>query len=99
TSAYEYRITSRGGVGVVNILTTTRNGKVVASFPVAHTDQVMLITDKGKLIRIAVTDIRVVGRSTQGVILFKTEKGERVVSVATVVDGGKEEEDQLDDED
>ncbi|AGZ79546.1 DNA gyrase subunit A [Anaplasma marginale str. Dawn] len=94
TSAYEYRITSRGGVGVVNILTTVRNGNVVASFPVSQTDQVMLITDKGKLIRIAVTDIRVVGRSTQGVTLFKTEKGEKVVSVATVVDGSKEEDEE-----
>ena len=96
TSDYEYRTTSRGGVGVLNILTTARNGHVVASFSVAHSDQVMLITDKGKLIRIAVSDIRIIGRSTQGVTLFKTEKDERVVSVATVADGGddsdKEEE-------
>ncbi|UQD54548.1 DNA gyrase subunit A [Anaplasma phagocytophilum] len=88
TSAYEYRTTARGGVGVLNILTTARNGKVVASFSVAHTDQVMLITDKGKLIRISVSDIRIIGRSTQGVTLFKTEKGEKVVSVALVIDSG-----------
>ena len=101
TSAYEYRVTSRGGVGVLNILTTARNGNVVASFPVSLNDQVMLITDKGKLIRISVSDIRIVGRSTQGVTLFKTEKDERVVSVATVVDGGDcgkgEDEQQRDD--
>ena len=94
TSAYEYRTTSRGGVGVLNIMTTARNGPVVASFPVANNDQVMLITDRGKLIRISVSDIRIIGRSTQGVTLFKTEKGEKVVSVATVIDSGKEEEEQ-----
>ncbi|AHX04945.1 DNA topoisomerase (ATP-hydrolyzing) subunit A [Ehrlichia japonica] len=86
TSAYEYRTTLRGGVGVVNILTTTRNGNVVASFPVESNDHIMLITDKGKLIRIAVSDIRIIGRSTQGVTLFKTEKREKVVSVAKIID-------------
>ncbi|CEI84812.1 DNA topoisomerase (ATP-hydrolyzing) subunit A [Ehrlichia minasensis] len=86
TSAYEYRTTLRGGVGVVNILTTTRNGNVVASFPVESNDHIMLITDKGKLIRIAVSDIRIIGRSTQGVTLFKTEKHEKVVSVAKIID-------------
>ena len=99
TSAYEYRTTSRGGVGVLNIMTTTRNGPVVGSFPVASSDQVMLITDKGKLIRISVSDIRIIGRSTQGVTLFKTDKGEKVVSVATVMDSGKEEEEQLSSQD
>lgn len=86
TSAYEYRVTRRGGVGITNILTTKRNGKVVASFPVEHTDNIMLITDQGKLIRIEVNGIRVAGRSTQGVILFKTESNEKVVSVAKVID-------------
>ena len=86
TSAYEYRTTLRGGVGVVNILTTTRNGNVVASFSVESNDHIMLITDKGKLIRIAVSDIRIIGRSTQGVTLFKTEKHEKVVSVAKIID-------------
>ncbi|ABD44722.1 DNA gyrase, A subunit [Ehrlichia chaffeensis str. Heartland] len=86
TSAYEYRTTLRGGVGVVNILTTARNGNVVASFPVESNDHIMLITDKGKLIRIAVSDIRIIGRSTQGVTLFKTEKREKVVSVAKIID-------------
>ena len=99
TSAYEYRTTSRGGVGVLNIMTTARNGPVVGSFPVANSDQVMLITDKGKLIRISVSDIRIIGRSTQGVTLFKTDKGEKVVSVATVIDSGKEDEEQLSSQD
>ena len=92
TSAYEYRTTLRGGVGVVNILTTTRNGNVVASFSVESNDHIMLITDKGKLIRIAVSDIRIIGRSTQGVTLFKTDKHEKVVSVAKIIDA-KEDSD------
>ncbi len=82
TSAYEYRITGRGGQGIVSIATTKRNGDVVASFPVADTDQVMMITDAGRLIRIPVADIRVAGRSTQGVTLFATGEDEHVTSVA-----------------
>ncbi|WFW29980.1 MAG: DNA topoisomerase (ATP-hydrolyzing) subunit A [Wolbachia endosymbiont of Menacanthus eurysternus] len=86
TSAYEYRVTNRGGVGITNILTTNRNGNVIASFPVEHNDNVMLITDKGKLIRIPVNDIRITGRSTQGVTLFKTKSKEKVVSAAKIED-------------
>ncbi|MGE3334104.1 MAG: DNA gyrase subunit A [Rhodospirillaceae bacterium] len=82
TSAYEYRITGRGGQGIVSIATTKRNGDVSASFPVADTDQVMMITDAGRLIRIPVADIRVAGRSTQGVTLFATGEDEHVTSVA-----------------
>jgi DNA gyrase subunit A len=82
TSAYEYRITGRGGQGIVSIATTKRNGEVSASFPVADKDQVMMITDAGRLIRIPVADIRVAGRSTQGVTLFATGEDEHVTSVA-----------------
>lgn len=92
TSAYEYRTTGRGGVGITNILTTSRNGNVVASFPVKQGDDIMLITDRGKLIRISVNDIRIAGRSTQGVTLFKTESGENVVSVAKIEDHDATEE-------
>ena len=81
TSAYEYRITRRGGQGIINIATSPRNGPVVASFAVKATDQLMLVTDAGKLIRIPVSDIRIAGRNTQGVTLFRTKKCERVVSV------------------
>ncbi|MDG7056496.1 MAG: DNA gyrase subunit A [Wolbachia endosymbiont of Meromenopon meropis] len=95
TSAYEYRVTNRGGVGITNILTTNRNGNVVASFPVEHDDTVMLITDKGKLIRISVNDIRIAGRSTQGVTLFKTESKERVVSAAKIEDSSPTEDETL----
>ena len=81
TSAYEYRVTGRGGQGIANIETTERNGKVVASFPVRDKDQIMLVTNSGQLIRTPVNDIRIAGRKTQGVTLFKVEEGERVVSV------------------
>ncbi|MBM3503207.1 MAG: DNA gyrase subunit A [Alphaproteobacteria bacterium] len=92
TSAYEYRITSRGGSGVTNIETSERNGHVIASFPVANEDQIMLVTDGGKLIRMPVADIRIAGRSTQGVTLFKTAEDEKVVSVARLAEGEDEHE-------
>ena len=83
SSSYEYRKTSRGGVGIANMQLTERNGnEVVASFPISNKDQLMLVTDKGKLIRCPVNDIRIAGRQTQGVTLFNVSDGERVVSVA-----------------
>jgi DNA gyrase subunit A len=82
TSAYEYRITNRGGQGIANIETSERNGPVVASFPVAPRDQIMLVTDGGQLMRCPVNDIRIAGRRTQGVVLFKVGEGETVVSVS-----------------
>ncbi|MBC7953719.1 MAG: DNA gyrase subunit A [Rhodospirillaceae bacterium] len=98
TSAYEYRITNRGGQGIANIDLTDKNGPVVASFPVNHEDEIMLVSDGGKLIRMPVHDIRVCGRKTQGVMLFRTAEGERVVSVARLCDlnGSNEEPDDLD---
>ena len=86
TSAYEYRITGRGGQGIANIEMSERNGPVVASFPVAHNDQIMLVTDGGQLIRCPVDDIRIAGRKTQGVVVFKVAEGERVVSVAVLAE-------------
>ena len=82
SSSYEYRTTNRGGSGIINIETSERNGPVVASFPVADRDDIMLVTDRGKLIRIPVGDIRIAGRNTQGVIVFKTGEEEKVVSAA-----------------
>ena len=83
SSSYEYRKTSRGGVGIANMQLTERNGnEVVASFPISDTDQLMLVTDKGKLIRCPVNDIRIAGRQTQGVTLFNVSDDEKVVSVA-----------------
>jgi DNA gyrase subunit A len=86
TSAYEYRLTGRGGSGIANIEMSDRNGHVVASFPIAHRDQIMLVTDRGQLIRCPVDDIRIAGRKTQGVVLFRTEEGEKVVSVTRLAD-------------
>jgi DNA gyrase subunit A len=81
TSSFEYRTTGRGGKGIVAMSVNGRNGKLVASFPVEHGDQIMLVTDRGQLIRCPVEDIRVAGRSTQGVIVFDTADDEHVVSV------------------
>jgi DNA gyrase subunit A len=81
TSSYEYRITGRGGKGITAMAVNSRNGRLVASFPVEHEDEIMLVTNSGQLIRVPVEDIRVVGRGTQGVTVFSTRDGERVVSV------------------
>jgi len=81
TSSYEYRTTGRGGKGIVAMSVNHRNGNLVASFPVEEADQIMLVTDKGQLIRCPVADIRIAGRSTQGVIVFDTAEDEHVVSV------------------
>lgn len=89
TSSYEYRTTGRGGKGIVAMSVTERNGKLIASFPVEETDQIMLVTDGGQLIRCPVNGIRIAGRSTQGVIVFDTAEGERVVSVEHIGDEGE----------
>jgi DNA gyrase subunit A len=81
TSSYEYRTTGRGGKGIVAMAVTGRNGRIVASFPIDESDQIMLVTNGGQLIRCPVDGIRIAGRSTQGVIVFDTAEGERVVSV------------------
>src|SRR5262249_26043426 len=80
TSSYEYRTTGRGGKGIVAMAVTGRNGRLVASFPVEDSDQIMLVTNGGQLIRCPVDGIRIAGRATQGVIVFTTAEGERVVS-------------------
>ena len=81
TSSFEYRVTGRGGKGVAAMAVNDRNGALVASFPVADSDEIMLVTDAGQLIRVPVEGIRVAGRATQGVIVFDTAVEERVVSV------------------
>jgi DNA gyrase subunit A len=84
TSAYEYRVTGRGGQGIANIDTSERNGQVVASFPVGQTDDLVMVTDGGQIIRCPVHDIRIAGRKTQGVTLLRVAKGEKVVSVSRI---------------
>jgi DNA gyrase subunit A len=86
SSSFEYRTTGRGGKGIVAMSVNGRNGKLVASFPVEDSDQIMLVTDKGQLIRCPVEDIRIAGRSTQGVIVFDTAEEEHVVSVEHITD-------------
>ncbi len=81
TLSYEYRITGRGGKGITAMAVNSRNGKLVASFPVESSDQIMLVTDGGQLIRVPVEGIRVVGRNSQGVTVFSTRDKEKVVSV------------------
>lgn len=93
SSAYEYRITNRGGSGITNIVTSKRNGSVVASFPVEMDDQVMIITNQGTLIRTEIGSVRISGRNTQGVTLIKT-KDETVVSVARIAHTGNKELDE-----
>ena len=92
SSSLEYRITARGGKGIVAMIVNERNGRLVASFPVEDSDQIMLVTDAGKLIRTPVKDIRVAGRATQGVIVFKTAEGERVVSAERISDVDEDDE-------
>jgi DNA gyrase subunit A len=84
TVSYEYRVTGRGGKGIVAMAVNERNGSLVASFPVEDNDEIMLVTDGGQLIRVPVADIRIAGRATQGVIVFHTAEEERVVSVDRV---------------
>ena len=99
TSAYEYRVTSRGTQGVISIETSERNGLVTAAFPVESSDHLMLVTDKGKLIRIPVDGIRIAGRNTQGVTLFDIDDGEHVVGAVRLVDQGDDGEEPDDDAD
>ncbi|MEO7563910.1 MAG: DNA gyrase C-terminal beta-propeller domain-containing protein, partial [Sphingomicrobium sp.] len=95
SSTYEYRRTKRGGQGIINIVTSERNGNVVASFPVCPGEQLMLVTNQGKIIRTTVADIRITGRNTQGVTIFNVANKEHVVSVAKI-DESEEQEIALD---
>jgi DNA gyrase subunit A len=91
SSAYEYRRTNRGGQGITNIDTSERNGCVVASFPARQGEALMLVTDQGKMIRTTVGDIRIMGRNTQGVTIFRVGENEHVVSVAKIEETEEEE--------
>ncbi|MEZ5776502.1 MAG: DNA gyrase subunit A [Hyphomicrobiaceae bacterium] len=88
SSSFEYRVTNRGGKGIVGMVVNNRNGRLIASFPVEHADQIMLVTDGGQLIRCPVDGIRVAGRNTQGVRIFNTAEDESVVSVEHIPDEG-----------
>ena len=90
SSAYDYRITGRGGQGINNMDLTKRQDAVIAVFPVGHKDQIMLVTDGGMVIRCPVNDIRIARRGSQGVVIFKVGDGERVVSVARLPETDEE---------
>ena len=91
TDTAEYRVQSRGGKGIITMKTTERTGLVVGVQQVTDDDNLMLVTSNGKIIRLRVGDIRVIGRNTQGVRLIDTEPGERVVSLARLAE--REEDD------
>ncbi|MDD3371090.1 MAG: DNA gyrase C-terminal beta-propeller domain-containing protein, partial [Alphaproteobacteria bacterium] len=84
TSAYEYRVSGRGGQGIWNMDMSERNGLIVATFPVKDTHEIMLVSDGGQIIRMPVKDIRIAGRRTQGVTVFRVAGDEKVVSVASI---------------
>lgn len=92
TSAYEYRTAGRGGQGIFNMKLSKRNGEIVSSFRVDDEDQLMLVTDGGQVIRMAVSDVRFVGRQTQGVTLFRVGDSEKVVSSAIIRDTEDDDE-------
>jgi DNA gyrase subunit A len=84
TAISDYRVTNRGGKGIINIKATERNGKVIVIKEVVTDDELMLITQKGIIIRQPVTQIKVIGRATQGVKLINLDSGDKVVDVARV---------------
>ena len=105
TSAYDYRRTGRGGQGLIAHDLTRRGGRLVASFPAEDSDEILLVTDQGQLIRVPVSQIRIAGRNTQGVTIFRTAENEHVVSVerlegegASDIEDGAEGDGTADDE-
>lgn len=86
SSSYEYRTAGRGGQGIWNMEMGERNGSIVAAFPVESNHQVMMVTNGGQVIRMPLHDVRVAGRKTLGVTLFRVGADERVVSVATIAE-------------
>tara|TARA_B100000963_G_scaffold97796_1_gene84451 strand:- start:1446 stop:4430 length:2985 start_codon:yes stop_codon:yes gene_type:complete len=92
SSAYEYRVSGRGGKGIIAMMLSERNGDLIAAFPVEESDQIMLVTNGGTLIRCPIDDIRIAGRNTQGVTIFKTDDDAKVVSVAHLGDASEDDE-------
>jgi DNA gyrase subunit A len=94
TEMDEYRLTRRGGKGIITMKTTDKTGRVVGVQQVTEDDQLMLVTNGGKIIRLRIKDIRVIGRNTQGVCLIDVDEGERVVSLARLAEKEEEDEDE-----
>ena len=95
SSSHEYRVSGRGGKGITAMAVNKRNGLIVSAFPVEETDQIMMVTNGGQLIRCPVRDIRIAGRSTQGVTVFRTAEGEKVVSVEHISEPEDEDADTI----
>jgi len=96
SSSYDYRRTGRGGQGIVAIDLSKRGGKLIASFPIDATDGLLLVTSGGQLIRTNVTTVRIASRNTQGVTIFRTSEGQKVVSVERIVESGEDDADTTD---
>ena len=86
TSHTEYRVTNRGGKGIIGIINSPRNGNISSSFPVYDGDEILISTNKGRVIRVAVKEIRTAGRNTQGVRIIKLTGEEKVVSADKIDD-------------
>ena len=86
SSHYDFRVTNRGGKGIIGIVNSARNGNISSSFPVNEGDEILISTNKGRVIRTAVKEIRIAGRNTQGVRIFKLSGDEKVVSAIKIVD-------------
>ena len=86
TSHFDYRVTNRGGKGIIGIINSPRNGNICSSFPVFEVDEVMISTNKGRVIRVAIKEIRTAGRNTQGVRIIKLSGDEKVVSAIKIAD-------------
>ena len=86
TSYLDYRVTNRGGKGIIGIINSPRNGNIAASIVVRDSDEIILSTDKGSIMRCAVKEIRIAGRNTQGVRIKKLSGNEKVVSVIKIED-------------
>ena len=86
TSHYDFRVTNRGGKGIIGIVNSPRNGNVSSSFEVNEGDEILISTNKGRVIRVAVKEIRVAGRNTQGVRIIKLSGDEKVVSAIKIDD-------------
>ena len=86
TSHNDYRVTNRGGKGIIGIVNSPRNGNITSSFPVFEGDEILISTNKGRVIRVAVKEIRTAGRNTQGVRIIKLSGEEKVVSAIKIDD-------------
>ncbi len=97
SSAYEYRVSGRGGKGIAAMVTNARNGQLAAAFPIEEGDQIILVTDAGQLIRCPVHDVRIASRNTQGVRIFRTSGDEKVVSVERIPEDAADNDDEASD--